>query len=131
MRWSALLIVKGSRRRARCSTCSAEITWATLARRGGKYIPLVAAPVIIRTEKSDRDVLLEVVGFDQIHKCSARPKAKKTSASAANAPWHRSTEPPQPAFSAFSPDRLQQLRNAIAPSDHARPDKPAQQGRLI
>jgi hypothetical protein len=112
MRWSALLIVKGSRRQARCQQCRAVVTWATLARKGGKSIPLVAMPIVLRDEHGENGVVAEVVGFDQIHKCPTRRPTPRPHSTPGHA---TSDQPAAPAFATFTPERMAQLRAQLAP----------------
>ena len=51
MRWTSLVIAKGSHRSKRCSGCRRAITLATLARPGAKTIALVASPIVLREEQ--------------------------------------------------------------------------------
>lgn len=117
----ALRIANGSRHPGRCGRCHQDITWAILAARGGKSIPLVASPVILRTEKDDRDVVVEVLAFDQIHKCPV-PKPKAAADTRTSSTADRRTPSGAGVFSAFTGDRLKQLREAIdAPKPPADP----------
>jgi hypothetical protein len=122
----ALRVVKGTRRRARCGRCHADITWATLAQRHTRSIPLVVSPVLLREERTDTDVSVEVFGFDQVHRCPVRKDpapARRASArpSAAPAPMR----PSDTAYASFTPDRIQYLKAQIAPTP-----KPPQPSRL-
>lgn len=126
MHATALFIVKGSRRQGHCGRCRHVVTWATLAKRGAKNIPLVASPVILRVDHGTNGVSVEVLGFDQIHRCPvpARPAARPTHRMAPrHVPKHT---PAESAYASFTPDRIQQLREQIA----APKPKPPQPSRL-
>lgn len=126
IRWAVLLIVKGSRRHGRCGYCQREITWATLAARGGRNVPLVYAPMILREQTGDTGVVAEVLGFDQIHRCPERKTVARPTSPAPPAPAVRRGDG---VFASFTTDRLQQLRDAVA---HPTPKpSPAPQGELF
>jgi hypothetical protein len=128
MRATALSIAKGSRRQGRCGRCGDTVTWATLAKRGAKNIPLVAAPVVLRTETGDNDVGVEILAFDQIHKCTAKWTPRPVASSARTAP------PPAPSvrsgdgvYASFTSERIAKLKQQL---DQPRAPKSPQQGRL-
>lgn len=105
-----LRLLKGTRHAATCGRCQQSITWAICAPRG-RHVPLIAAPIVLREERNDRDVVFEIVGGDQVHQCPARPKpAKATVPAPVRAARHIRR---QGVFSAFSSDKLHDLRAAI------------------
>jgi hypothetical protein len=124
MHATALYIAKGSRRPGRCGRCGHAVTWATLARRGAKNIPLIASPVVLRDEQADTGVTVEVLAFDQVHRCTVRkPPAPRRSATTVPARLQRRSDT---AYASFTPDRIQQLKEQIA----APKSKPPQPSRL-
>lgn len=107
----ALRIAKGSRRSGRCGPCGQRITWAILAQRGAKHIALVESPVVLRTEIGNNDVKVEILAFDQIHRCQARKTPRPAASSVRTAP------PPAPAirrgegvYASFTRERIDELK---------------------
>lgn len=124
----ALEIVKCSRHSARCRECHQAITWATIAARGGKSVPLAATPLVLREVRGENGVIVEVLGWDQVHRCPVKKHARPSGSSV------RSTPPPSPAirsgagvFASFTNEKITELRRRI---DQAPAPKPPETGRL-
>jgi hypothetical protein len=121
-----LRLLKHSRHAGICGHCQQRITWAVCAPRG-KSVPLIAAPIVLWEERTDRDVVFEVVGGDQVHKCPV-PAVKAAHAKAPGSPRRRGPKK-QPVFAGFSRDRMQQLRDAV---EHGtKPSDPSDGGLLF
>jgi hypothetical protein len=110
-----LRLLKGSRHTGLCGRCRQPITWAICAPRG-RSVPLIASPIILREERNARDVVYEVVGGDQVHECPVRPaEAGRYDAQPRR---HRKAGA---VFATFSPDRMQQLRDAATGAKRMEP----------
>lgn len=123
----ALRIAKGSGRAGRCGACGERVMWAVLAQRGAKRIRLVESPKVLRTETGDNDVRVELLGFDQIHRCQARKTPRPSASSIRSAP------PPAPAvrsgdgvYASFTRERIQEMRRQLETPKSKEP----QSGRL-
>lgn len=114
MKWVALRIAKGSRRQGRCTPCGHRVTWAVLAQRGAKHIALVESPAVLRTETGDNCVTIEILAFDQIHRCpvkkTPRPAASTTRTAPTPAPAIRSGDG---VYASLTKDRIAEMRRRI------------------
>jgi hypothetical protein len=134
MKPTALRIATGSRRHGRCGRCRQDVTWATLAHRGAKNIPLVAAPMILRVEHGANGVSVEIIAFDQIHHCPTTPTTDAPRPTRTQRPRVQAHAPLTAAergdhiFPAFTRERLAELRARIVEQPPA--PKPPQTGRL-
>lgn len=122
-----LLIAKGSHRRGRCGYCRRDVTWATLAQRGTKNIALVEAPYILREERTDTDVVVEVLGFDQVHRCPEKKSSRRRAVGPRPPSPTRHAPHADHVFSSFTPERLEALKSQL----DAPKEKPPQSGRLF
>jgi hypothetical protein len=126
MRDTALYIAQGSRRSGRCGRCGQAVMWGTLATRRAKNAPpLVATPHVLRVEQRANGVAVEVLAFDQVHRCPAgtRPAARR----AANRTAPRPVPKPVPAdhvYASFPPARVAELRRQIETSAPPKPPAP-------
>lgn len=112
-----VLYLAQSRRRQVRHRCGQRITWATLAARGAKSIPLVETPRILRQEKRENGVIVDVIAVDQVHHCpkplplwEAKPRRRRAPSSVSSP----STGPRSGhAFSSFTPECIAELKRRV------------------
>jgi len=105
---SLLRIVKGSRREVACRRCHKVIALAMcLTRQGPRTLPIAATAFVIREERNSRDVVFEVIGGDQVHRCHAKTSTRQRPAARLK-PWTSSQQE-----STSTPDRIAELRAAV------------------
>jgi hypothetical protein len=125
MKPTALRIAKGSRRHGRCGRCRLDVTWATLAHRGTKNITLVVSPLILRVEHGANGVSVEIIAFDQVHRCPKLKLLPRVLATNPMAVRHvPKRRPADHAYASFTPDRLADLKARLASPAPPKPPAP-------
>lgn len=98
-------LLQEKRDAGRCSFCQMPIVWGHCAPHG-TAVPLVATPLrISREERNSAGVLFDVVASDQKHQCPYRGARRRAE--------HADMKKGQHVFAAFTPERIEQLKQQI------------------